>query len=38
MEKLIILLVLALYGVSYLIYNMYGKKDDSDKFNDHYWM
>lgn len=38
MEKLIILLVLALYAMGYLVYYVYGKKEESDKFYDHYWM
>ncbi len=38
MEKLVIMLVLALYGVGYLVYYMYGRKQPSRKFYDHYWM
>jgi hypothetical protein len=38
MERLVILMVLTLYGIGYLIYKLYGKQEPSQKFYDHYWI
>lgn len=37
MDKLIVLLMLALFGVAHLVYRLYGRKKPPGKFYDHYW-
>lgn len=37
MEALIIGLVIAFCGISYLVFKLYIKKKSSDKYRDHYW-